>query len=296
MYYAFLFILSVLPAVFLLWFFEKQDKGEKEPRRLKNKVFLLGVLMVVIAAVIETGMDSFASSFQINHWVRIAITAFLIAALVEEGLKLYVVKKYAFNHEKYNEIMDGITYMVIASLGFAVFENILYVMPMGAGVGVMRAVLAVPAHAMFSGVMGYYIGKAKFENNKVKSRKLMLIGFLFALLYHGLYDFFLMSETGLVLAVVPLMVLMAAHLKHLINKARFEDKSQKHKPLKFGIKRVLRIIFGSSFILFAVVALTGTIMAAVDKQLPTEELFFVGPTVLISFTIGYFLLRTKKRK
>ena len=95
---------------------------------------------------------------------------------------------YAQKNNEFNEPFDGIVYAVMVSMGFAALENILYTFQYGFGVGVTRAFTAVPAHATFGIIMGYFMGKAKFSNNRIK---LNLLGLLFATLFHGSYDFFL---------------------------------------------------------------------------------------------------------
>ncbi|MBT3865275.1 PrsW family intramembrane metalloprotease [Candidatus Peregrinibacteria bacterium] len=297
-YLVLLFLLSVLPALFLLWFFEKQDKGEKEPRKLKNKVFFAGLLMVIIAGVIESFVDGFIGDLGLNWYAYIFVLAFLITATIEEGLKLYVVKRIAYKHKKFNEVMDGITYVIIASLGFAVLENILYVMQDGFGTGIARALLAVPAHAMFSGIMGYYVGKAKFSDSKAPwdSRKLLWTGYFLAVLYHGLYNFFLLSGTYLMFAVVPLLIFMAAHLKHLINKARFEDKSQKNKPRPFTVKRGLRLILASVLPVIAILWVGGSIMLYNEGQIDGTYILTASPFPILMLIGSYLLIRRKKVK
>ncbi len=50
---------------------------------------------------------------------------------------------------------------------------------------------AVPAHAMFGVLMGYFVGKAKFTIGKTASFIERMKGLFVAILFHGLYDFFL---------------------------------------------------------------------------------------------------------
>jgi RsiW-degrading membrane proteinase PrsW (M82 family) len=76
----------------------------------------------------------------------------------------------------------------MVSMGFACTENIMYVIDGGYQVAVLRAFTAVPAHATFGVLMGFYMGKAKFSNNRLV---LNLTGLLLATLFHGAYDFFL---------------------------------------------------------------------------------------------------------
>ena len=60
-------------------------------------------------------------------------------------------------------------------MGFATLENILYADRFGLQTVMIRAFTAVPAHAIFAIIMGYYIGLAKF--NKKKSHQIFSSGF-----------------------------------------------------------------------------------------------------------------------
>ncbi len=117
------------------------------------------------------------------------VKAFVIVALVEEFSKYIIVRYFAQVRREFNEPFDGIVYAVMVSMGFATLENILYVFQYGFSTGVLRAFTAVPAHATFAILMGYFMGKAKFsKKNKVV---LNLTGLLLAVIFHGAYDFFL---------------------------------------------------------------------------------------------------------
>jgi RsiW-degrading membrane proteinase PrsW (M82 family) len=116
------------------------------------------------------------------------IQAFAVVALSEEFSKYIIVKYFAQPKKEFNEPFDGITYAVMVSMGFACTENILYVLEGGYETAVLRAFTAVPAHATFGILMGYYMGKAKFSNSRFK---LNMAGLLLAVCFHGAYDFFL---------------------------------------------------------------------------------------------------------
>lgn len=116
------------------------------------------------------------------------IKAFFVVALIEEFSKYVIVRYFAQPRQAFNEPFDGIVYAVMISMGFAATENILYVLEGGTKVAILRAFTAVPAHATFGILMGYYMGKAKFGNNRIKMN---LLGLSLAVLFHGAYDFFL---------------------------------------------------------------------------------------------------------
>ena len=61
-------------------------------------------------------------------------------------------------------------------MGFATLENVLYVYNYGFSTGVLRAFTAVPAHATFAILMGYFMGKAKFSKNRIQLNLLGLLG------------------------------------------------------------------------------------------------------------------------
>lgn len=121
--------------------------------------------------------------------------------------------------------MDGITYCIIASMGFAILENIVYTLQYGWQTGVMRAFTAVPAHALFSGIMGHYMGIAKFTKDPILAKKLMRRGLIAGIFFHGLYDFLLMSGVVvLALMVFPLLAYMWTILNRSIRSSNGHSK------------------------------------------------------------------------
>ena len=217
----FTILVATMPAIGLLYYFWHKDKGEKEPLPLMRKVFLWGIVAiapVIVAEIFLMTVPYFIwADPPLLYWV---LMPFVCVALPEEYAKLVVVKRCAYQHGKFNEIMDGITYCIIASMGFAVFENIMYTFQFGVGVGILRAFTAVPAHALFSGIMGYYIGVAKFTKDPAAIKKLFRKGLFWGVLLHGLYDFLLMSGIPiLILLVLPLFIFMWIYLHRLIKAA-----------------------------------------------------------------------------
>ena len=86
----------------------------------------------------------------------------------------------------------GVVYAVFLSLGFALWENIRYVLAYGFGTAIARALTAVPGHACFGVFMGAWYGAAKREalsGKRQKSRWLRFLAFLVPCLLHGAYDF-----------------------------------------------------------------------------------------------------------
>lgn len=166
-----------------------KDTYEKEPIGLLTKSFLLGASASILLTLILGSIASMLIPLtDIKSVFQQFLRAFFVVALVEEFSKYIIVKFYAQKNKEFNEPFDGIVYAVMVSMGFAALENIMYTFQHGSSTGILRAFTAVPAHATFGILMGYFMGKAKFSKNKIK---LNIAGLLLATLFHGFYDFFL---------------------------------------------------------------------------------------------------------
>lgn len=185
-----LLALSLAPGIFIAIYFYYKDKHEKEPLTAIMFTFFLGCLSVVPAILLETLFMTYYPSNGTNLFIT-AVNAFVIIAGMEELSKFFMLKYY-FKNPNFNEPYDGIFYGVVISLGFAAVENIMYVSQNGFATGVLRMFTAVPAHAIFGAIMGYYFGLAwQDQENKLRY---MLRGLLSAVMLHGAYDFFLIQE------------------------------------------------------------------------------------------------------
>jgi RsiW-degrading membrane proteinase PrsW (M82 family) len=184
-----LLLLAFAPVLVILIYIYVKDKFEKEPIGFLIKNFLLGaVVSILITIVLSFTANLIYPITNPESIVQQFVKAFFIVALVEEFSKYIIVKYYSQVNAEFNEPFDGIVYAVVISMGFAAVENVLYVFQFGISTGVLRAFTAVPAHATFGILMGYFMGKAKFTNQRIKYN---LLGLLTATLFHGAYDFFL---------------------------------------------------------------------------------------------------------
>ena len=174
---------ALLPSIFLLRYFIKSDKYP-EPTDVLVKTFLLGIVVTIPIIVVELFMQGAVKSVG-GPATQAILTSFLVAGLCEEAFKFLVLHKYCARHSAFDEPMDAVVYGVVVSLGFATIENVLYVAQGGLGVAVARAVTAVPAHACFGALMGYYYAKAHFgETGKRDYTPALLV----PIIIHGLYD------------------------------------------------------------------------------------------------------------
>lgn len=183
-----LLALAIAPGIAICIYIFLKDIYNKEPKRLLVASFLLGMLAIIPPVFIETGMDHYLN----NSILHTAILAYGVVGLSEELSKFFVLRFYCFTRKKFDEPLDGIVYSVIVSMGFATLENISYVLSSGYGTAFVRMFLSVPAHASFAVVMGYFVGKAKFD--PANSFGYMLKGIFWAVFFHGTFDFFLFLQ------------------------------------------------------------------------------------------------------
>lgn len=196
--------IAIAPGVAIALFMYFRDSSNREPLKWLFLCFLLGMLSTVLAIYLEDVVyiglkqlvyDEDSAAFKI-------LSAFIRFAFIEEMLKYCMLRWSVYNKKTFDEPLDGIVYAVMVSMGFATIENILYVYQYGLSVGIMRMFLSVPGHACFAILMGYYVGLAKFNKGR-KGNGYIFIGLGLAILFHGLYDSFLMlSESSIVQAYI----------------------------------------------------------------------------------------------
>lgn len=177
--------IATAPCVAIGLYIYLNDKHEREPIGLLLRAYFYGVLSIGITYLVTKGIN-LVIDIDEQSLTEQAIHAFLIVALVEEASKFLFVRGILYHNVNFNEPFDGIVYSVMVGMGFATFENILYVLNDGLSVGIMRMFTAVPAHACFAVLMGFYLGKAKFDHKKGYSG-LYALGV--ATLFHGVYDY-----------------------------------------------------------------------------------------------------------
>ncbi len=192
-------VIAVTPTILLLIFISRHDVNEKEPAGLLLKLFFLGALSVIPAIILE-----FVAEFPVYDYFDTFAYAFIGVALIEEGVKYAAVKMALKRANSFDEIFDGIIYCVYVSLGFATIENILYVLQYGTSTGLLRAITAVPAHAVFAVSMGYFMGMVKSGRSGVLNRFLIIFA---PTLIHAIYDFILFANFDWSLVVfIPYVV------------------------------------------------------------------------------------------
>ncbi len=231
-----LILLSICPILAcILWIYIK-DKYEKEPIFTLLKFYILGIVVSILAILVE---DMLVRISLFEGWLYNLYTSFVVAGMVEEGIKGLILIPVLLKEKDFNEKLDGIIYSILLVLGFATVENILYIVfediSQAYQIGIVRGLVSIPGHIMFAITMGYYTSKAKFCNNKVKRREYLFLAILLPILLHGLFDFILMLDErwSIILFIVYVVFLGKINLDKL-------DEYIKDSKRKFKINRKLR--------------------------------------------------------
>ncbi|MBF2098518.1 MAG: PrsW family intramembrane metalloprotease [Gloeomargaritaceae cyanobacterium C42_A2020_066] len=189
-------VLAVAPGFFWLWFFYRQDRLEPEPQSLVLRTFAWGVLVTlpILAVQLALNLPPF--------W-----NAVVVAPITEEYGKYWVVRRTVFFHREFDEPVDGIVYGAAAGLGLASLENVFYLIQASAfpasfwGVFWIRALLAVPGHALYAAIWGYSLGLARCCP-RYRRPAVIRSGLALAMILHGLYNLILSLEPAATLGML----------------------------------------------------------------------------------------------
>jgi protease PrsW len=193
-------VLGAAPSLFLLVYFYLKDRYEPEPRGHVALAFVKGMGSFALAFAVARAVEHLVG----RTWLALGglparlFEAFILAAFVEEAAKFSVFLALIYWWDEFDEPLDGVVYGVALALGFATVENVLCVFKDGLTTGLLRAVFAVPAHALFGAAMGFYFGRAKFSQGakwRAKWRR-FLLALAVPIAFHGAYDFSLVELRG----------------------------------------------------------------------------------------------------
>ncbi len=223
-----LIIAAIIPAIALMSYVYKTDKLDKESPRLMSILVKQGILSTFLALLTESaGTFLLGLRFDESSLAYSLISNFIIVALSEEGFKYLVMKRKTWNSPEFNCRFDGVVYSVFVSLGFALWENIGYVIKYGFYNAIVRAVTAVPGHACFGVFMGAWYGLAKKYDNlgdRSASRTLRLVSVIIPVLLHGTYDFLAGIESEMwTLAFIPFVGAMFVLAFIMLKKLSYND-------------------------------------------------------------------------
>ncbi|MDP2676827.1 MAG: PrsW family glutamic-type intramembrane protease [bacterium] len=215
------FLGSIIPVIIWLWFWLKEDP-HPNPRKILIATFFGGVLGVPVALMGEIVAAETAGYLGLLAENSYPFILLFVWAGIEEFTKYKAASFIALHRLGFNEPIDAPIYLVTAALGFAAFENTIFLFnafqeaPMlGLITGQLRFLGATLLHVTASGIVGVSIAYSFFHK---ESRKRNVFGGLFtATLLHALFNFFILKQEsggalqvfiGVWVAAIILMVLL----------------------------------------------------------------------------------------
>jgi len=217
------FLGGILPTIFWLWFWLKEDKLHPEPKKYIAYSFIFGIFSALLVLPFEEFIFSLIPGTGL-------IT---IAALASsEELFKYLGAYFSALNKKYmDEPIDAVIYLITVALGFAALENSLFLLSALKSVGIeinrivivgnMRFIGATLLHTLCSGIIGLFIAFSFYKKKKLKKRYLFT-GFILSAMLHTLFNLFIIKNSDGILIVflgiwvaIIIMILIIEKIKHL---------------------------------------------------------------------------------
>ena len=221
--------LAIIPGLLLIIYVYRKDKVEKEPLGLIFRIVIFGVISCIAAGYLEQFESQFLPQYPQGSVEYAVTTSFCMAAFVEEIVKFLAMRIGSWRYQGFNYRFDGIVYGVSAAVGFAVYENIMYVAMYGFQTAVVRAFTAIPLHAfcgVFMGVIYSYSKKASILGKGGTSVLYTIFALIVPMLIHGTYDTFaFLGERGTVPLLIFVVILYVAAISLINNMSRADYRA-----------------------------------------------------------------------
>ena len=197
------FVAGLIPAIFWVWFWLREDSLKPEPYFLIAITFIAGMAVVPMALPLQRlAIDLYPDTNVMIMWV-----------IIEELLKYAVALAVVFWNRDVDEPIDMVIYLIVIALGFAALENALFLFnPLIMGdylnsalTGGFRFLGATLLHVLASGTIGMFLA---FTYYRSKSIQIVAgtVGLFIAIVLHALFNFFIMGASGTTILGVFLFV------------------------------------------------------------------------------------------
>ena len=188
------FIGGIIPSLLWLWFWLQEDKKKPEPKGLLTIIFIVGMIGVICVLPIQKFIQTHIGSpeGQLILW-----------ASTEEIIKYLAVLIVLFRTSYIDEPIDWPIYLITAALGFAAFENTLFLIkPLEMGqntvgllTGQFRFLGSTLLHTVSSGILGIALG-ISLRTEGLKRYWHIFVGFILAIALHSVFNFFIIRSSG----------------------------------------------------------------------------------------------------
>ncbi len=153
---------AVAPALLVLWLVVAADERPVPPI-LVWTAFLLGAASISLLGLARAPFSAMLAVTD-NPWLALALRTIFGVAAPEELVKILVVVAISSRRRPFADPMDTVVYGAAVGLGFAAYENIVYLAAypeMWRSLAVLRSVLTVPFHGALGIIAGAYIAIAR---------------------------------------------------------------------------------------------------------------------------------------
>ncbi len=203
---------AVIPAIFLMIKVYQSDRLERESPYMLWSLVKAGILSSLIAMVAEWILNGLLELTVTDESLYQILLYFVVVAFSEEGAKYYMLHRSSWDSREFDCQYDGVVYAVFVSLGFALWENISYVLHFGFTTAIVRAATAIPGHACFGVFMGVFYGIARKHANRgdfAISKIYRILAVILPALMHGAYDYIATTKASGGYFVVFIIILFA---------------------------------------------------------------------------------------
>jgi RsiW-degrading membrane proteinase PrsW (M82 family) len=212
-YFAIAFVSGLVPALFWVWFWLREDNKRPEP------LFLIAITFIAGMAVVPMALPLQKAAIELYSGANVM----LVWVIIEELLKYAVALAIVFWNREVDEPIDMIIYMIVIALGFAALENALFIFnPLVMGeylssalTGGFRFLGATLLHVLASGTVGVFMALAYYKSKTVQVLA-GTFGLFVAIVLHALFNFFIMGARGETILAVFLFVWIGIILLFLL--------------------------------------------------------------------------------
>lgn len=226
--FAIAFLAGLVPALFWLWFWLREDKAHPEPKALLATSFIAGMLIVALVLPLqEFAMKRFSGDNLVFVWV-----------IIEEILKYSAALIVVLWNKAVDEPIDAIIYMITIALGFSALENALFIFnPIQDGdfvssfqMGNFRFLGASLLHVLASGTVGISMALSYYDPSWIKILS-ATFGLFVAIILHALFNFFIMDTNPNAVLTVFMFVWMGIVVLFVVfEKVKLLEKNHRHTP------------------------------------------------------------------
>jgi len=202
--------LSLLPGFAWLLFYLHEDL-HPEPRRLILMTFIVGMAFAFFAIAAELFLNPLLQGIGI---MKLSVISLLVLGFVEEFCKFNAAHLVVHHNPAFDEPVDAMIYMVVASLGFATLENIGAVgnlqntqtalLSSVFQVASLRFVGATLLHSLTSALVGYFWA---IGIRDIQPKRFLAIGLLIATVLHAAFNYLIINYGNVIYTVVFLAVI-----------------------------------------------------------------------------------------